>query len=151
VEGVIRILTTLAMGVALAVASPGIAIAAPTLELMGARQALAPTPTPKPVVSVSPGDHRVGGTPGAPQPPTPGWAWWVGAAMIVALGAGGVRLWRNRPTDDERWTDDGFWTQEQGIAEEQRWTDEGRWPDGDDRPDEQRWNDDTRWTEQRED
>ena len=138
-EGVIRILTTLALGVALAVASPGVAIAAPT-------------PTPKPVVSVSPADHRVGGTPGAPQPPTPGWAWWVGAAMIVALGAGGVRLWRNRPTDDERGNDDGFWAQEQGSTEEeQHWTDDRRWPDGDNRPDEQRWNDDTRWTEQRED
>jgi len=155
VEGVIRILTTLALGVALAVTSPGIAIAEPTREPMGAQQALAPSPspspTPQPVVSVSPGDHRVGGTPGVPQPPTPGWAWWVGAAMIVAIGAGGVRLWRTRPAGDERWTDDEFWTQEQDSTQEQHWTDEGRWPDGDNHPYEQRWNDDTRWTERRED
>src|SRR6185369_6935720 len=114
----------------------------PTSEPMGARQALAPTPTPTPVVSVSPGDHRVGGTPGAPQPPTPGWAWWVGAATVVALGAGGVRLWRNRPTDDERWTDDEFWTEEQGSTHEQSSTQEQGWPE------EQRWPEEQTWPEE---
>jgi hypothetical protein len=31
--------------------------------------------------------------------------WWVGAAILVSLGAGGIRFWRNRwidnPTDED--------------------------------------------------
>src|SRR5262245_5448021 len=138
-------MTTLALGVALAVASPGIGNAEPAL--MDAQQALAPTPSPSPApnpssapTTASPGDHRIGGTPGAPEPPTPGWAWWVGAAMVVAFGAGGIRLWRNRWTDDERYTQGALWT------ENERQTDDGSWPDGERWSDEQRWNDDTRWT-----
>jgi hypothetical protein len=26
--------------------------------------------------------------------------WWVGAAMVAAFGAGGIRLWRNRWQDN---------------------------------------------------
>ena len=98
-EGVIRILTTLALGAALAVASPGVAVADPTPT---------PTSTPSPSASVvATPDVRVGGTPGAPEPPTPGWVWWAGAAIVLALGAGGVRFWRyNRWPEGEDWPDD---------------------------------------------
>ena len=79
-----RILTTLALAVVLTISDPAAALAAPT-----------PSPSSA-VVRSSTDDSRIGGTPGTPGPGTPGWVWWVGAAMVLALGAGGVRLWRNR-------------------------------------------------------
>jgi hypothetical protein len=93
VEGVIRILTTLALAVALAVASPGIAVADPTPS-PGASTEVSPAPAPSPADGA-----RVGGTPGEPGPAKPGWVWWIGAAIVVAFGAGGVRIWRSRWTE----------------------------------------------------
>ena len=98
-EGVIRILTTLALALALTLGAPA-----------AAQATAAPTPSPgtSPAASATSaatsaatsGGSRIGGTPGQPEPPKPGWVWWVGAAMVVAFGAGGIRLWRNRWLDN---------------------------------------------------
>ena len=92
-EGVTRTLTSfplaVVLAVVLAVTGPGIAVADPT-----------PSPAPSASAAPSPTNgSRIGGTPGTPGPGKPGWVWWVGAAMVVAFGAGGVRFWRNRWMD----------------------------------------------------
>jgi hypothetical protein len=100
VEGVIRILTTLTFAIAIALGTPSAAHAA--------SPAVAPTPAPSASAgpsTPSTNDARIGGTPGQPEPAKPGWVWWIGAAIVVAFGAGGIRLWRNRwldhpPTDN---------------------------------------------------
>jgi hypothetical protein len=99
VEGVIRILTTLALAIALALGTPAAARAATSAAARTMPAAVAPTPspgaTPAPSATSS-GDLRIGGTPGQSEPGKPGWVWWIGAAMVVAFGAGGLRFWRNR-------------------------------------------------------
>ena len=60
-------------------------------------------PTPDPSGSAVTDDTRRGGTPGEPEH-KPAWVWVAGAALLLALGAGGVRYWRNR---EELITDDG--------------------------------------------
>ena len=95
VEGVIRILTVLALALTLTLGAP-----------TAAEATAAPTPSPGASTAASAtsvatsGGSRIGGTPGQPSPPKPGWVWWVGAAMVVAFGAGGIRLWRNRWLDN---------------------------------------------------
>jgi hypothetical protein len=106
VEGVIRILTTLALAIAVALGTPSAAHATPSAVDPTPSAGASATPSRPATPSASSTDHaRIGGTPGEPGPGKPGWVWWVGAAIVVAFGAGGIRLWRNRwldypPTDN---------------------------------------------------
>lgn len=88
--------------------------AAPVMApLVTASPAAAAEPTPSASGSApvpGHGDTRTGGSPSAPGPGKPGWVWWVTAAFVVLVGAGGYRVYQSMHAAeviDEGHTQDG--------------------------------------------